>query len=101
MLSFSMPWSGLDVPAFFTAPFFCFFALGGVLERSEPWPKASMSDGESSSPLSGLARFLDAVLEVVKVVCVSFFPPAFGAFAAEAFLGAAFAFGFCRTRISN
>ena len=71
------------------------------MERSEPWPKASISDEGSSSSLSGLALFLEAVLEVARVVCTSFFAPAFGAFAVEAFFGAALAFGFYTAYISK
>jgi hypothetical protein len=48
-----------------------------------------------------LARFLDAVFEDVRVDWSSFFAPAFGAFAAGAFLATVFAFGFCRAHISN
>jgi hypothetical protein len=86
----------LDVPAFFTGAFFCFFALGGVLDRSESLPRASRSDPEPSSSLAGFARFFDAVFVVFRVDWTSFFTPApaFGAFAAGAFLAAVFAFGF-------
>jgi hypothetical protein len=89
----------LDVPAFFTGAFFCFFALGGVLDRSESLPKESRSDPEPSSSLVGFARFFDADFVVFRVDWTSFFAPApafgaFGAFAVGAFLAAVFAFGF-------
>lgn len=77
---------------FGTGAFFCFFALGGVLERSESsWMEGS--DFESSSSVSGLGRFFDdAGFFGFKVVCDTFVDAALGA--AAAFLGAALGFDF-------
>ena len=68
--------------------FFCFFALGGVLERSESSCRESRSGAESSSSVSGFGRFFEAtgLVLAVSVICV-FFGAALGA---AAFLFSAF-----------
>jgi hypothetical protein len=66
-----------------------------VFESKEASLRESMGDGGSSSSLSGLGRFLGAVLAVFRVVWTTFLEVAFVAFAAAVFLGAAFAFAFC------
>lgn len=78
--------------------FFCFFVLGGVLERCEPLPGESLSGARSSSSVSGFGRFFDAtgLAFVFSVVCDSF-DAAFGAvtfFAAGLGAVAALALGF-------
>ena len=68
---------------------FGFFALGGVPERTESSLFSEGSSGpESSSSVSGLARFFDAVGLALgfSMICDIFFGAAFGA---AAFLGAA------------
>lgn len=76
--------------------FFCFFALGGVFDRSEALC-GSRSEAESSSSVSGLGRFFGAVLLEVdfNVACDIFFGAAFGAaaFFVAGLGAAALAFG--------
>ena len=73
-----------------TCAFFCFFALGGVVESTESSSFGSFSGVDSSSSESGFGRFFKAAGLTFdcafKVVCAVFFD---GAFAAVAFLGAA------------
>jgi len=71
---------GLPLPFFGAGSFFCFLVDGGVVDKSE----ASFWDSTSSSLFSessnSAARFFDATLEGLIVVC----------FFAAAALGAAF-----------
>lgn len=83
MLSFSISARGFP-PAFFDGAFFCFLALGGVVDNIE------LELAPSSSSLSGFARFFAAGF-VFNVVCVSFLA---AGFVAAAFFAGAFAFGF-------
>jgi len=96
MLSFSTTWRGFPASFFGAGPFFgagsffCFFALGGVFDRSEPSCRELPSPRELSSSLSGLRRFLGAVL-IFKAVCTSFLG---AAFEVAAFFGAGLALAF-------
>jgi hypothetical protein len=77
-------------PVFFAAgAFFCFLALGGVIDRMEPSLGETSSGPNCSSSESGLDRFFEAAGFTFgfRVVCAIFFA---GALAAAAFLGAAF-----------
>jgi hypothetical protein len=91
--------SGLEAPLLLVVgAFFCFFALGGVLESPDPSPNdTSEGTPSSSSSLSGLARFFKAVDFSANVVCVIFFVAGFDAFGAGVFLGTVFALLFCKT----
>ena len=98
--SFSTSRSGFDPTFFGPRAFFCGFAVGGVLDRSE----SSCMDGfstESSSSVSGFGRFCEAAGLAFRVVCDVFFGPGlkavgllaagFDAAAFGAVLGAGFA----------
>jgi len=76
-------------PDFFGAgAFFCFFALGGVLERRETSFIETSSSPEFSSSESGFDRFFGAALDF-SVVWVSCLGAALGLEVAAAFFGAA------------
>ena len=59
--SFSSSCRGLPTAFFGAGPFFCFLALGGVAESRESSCRDPRSGAESSSSVSGLALFFDAV----------------------------------------
>lgn len=86
--SFSFSCRGF-APAFLAVgALFCFFALGGVIERTEPSLCNIFSGVNCSSSESGLGRFETVGFAFgFKVVCAIFFG---GALAAAAFLGAVF-----------
>ncbi len=87
--SFWFSCSGFAPVFLATGAFFCFLALGGVIDRTEPSLRATSSGPNCSSSESDLGRFFEAAGFVFgfKVVCAIFFA---GALAATAFLGAAF-----------
>jgi len=95
MLSFAISCRGFPL-LFFAGAFFCFFELGGVLESREASCVESMSEGGSSSSLSGFGRFFEAgLVTVFKVLWTSFLGAAFVALGAPAaFFGAALALAF-------
>lgn len=88
MASFSISFRAFVALFFGAGAFLCFFALGGVLERSESSCRESRSGAESSSSVSGFGRFFDAAAFglALSVVCDIFLVVALGA---AAFFGAA------------
>jgi len=95
MLSLLISCKGLP-PDFFAGAFFCFLELGGVFESRDASPTDSMSEGgpSSSSSLSGLGRFFEAVFVAFRVVWTSFFAGALADFGAVVFFGPGFALAF-------
>jgi hypothetical protein len=67
MLSFSMSCRACATGRFATGAFFGFFALGGVLERTDASLSESLSDNPPSSSVSDF-RFLGIILRVVCTV---------------------------------
>src|SRR5947199_1226840 len=92
--SFSIFCSGCPAVFFGPAAFFCFLALGGVLDSKVSSCSDVRSSSDTSSSELGLGRFFEAA--GFRVVCVAFFGAAL-ALAAAAFFGAALGFAFCDT----
>jgi hypothetical protein len=94
--SFSIFASGCPAAFFFGSAFFCFFALGGVVESKVSSCNEARSSSDISSSVSGLGRFFEAAGLFFRVACVGFFGAAL-VLVAAAFFGAALGFAFCDT----
>ena len=75
--SFSISRNGF-APVFLETLFFCFFALGGVVERTESLCNEGSSESLSSSSVSTFFLFFGAAFGFT-VVCVGFLDGSLGA----------------------
>lgn len=75
--SFSISRNGF-APTFLGTVFFCFFALGGVVERTESLRNEGSSESLSSSSVSTFFLFLAGAFGF-SVVCVAFLEGSLGA----------------------
>ena len=79
--SFSISRNGF-APTFLGTVFFCFFALGGVVERTESFCNEGSSESLSSSSVSTFFLFFGAAFDF-SVVCVVFLEGSFGSLGAR------------------